>query len=524
MVNISNQAEYEAWDGISDIEIINDFTITNTIGGLSQEILGDVIINGNGYIITIEGDPDFHGLFEITASTPVSTTVTIDNIKIFCNTTTTTQVNQAIFGTINVAHTLTLSRIKLYGDFEISAIDGGIASPLSRGSVTDSMTVGGSMTISTTGYIIGRTATSNLTISNCFSTGDIGIEHSGGIVGAFGDCTIYNCYSLGDITDTAGGIAGRSFTGTIENCYSTGNITVGNGAGITPRMTNGYIKNCYHSGTFHTGSSSIVDQLLGGTVTNCYSLVATGIDGGTLPGQNLFTEITAGIESDNGFGSGTWNESVLLNNYDSYTNIWADSNNASPPVLEEPYILTSFTAYPWAHTTYNDISDFLIARVVVSCFLIGTKILTPNGEIAIENLNIGDDILTSDGRIVEIKNISVSHDKFLRKLVKIPKNYFGTAPNADLYLTENHLFKPQNKSWSNGECSDEFEIKNYVKPICYNLKLPCYHTDILIANGLKCDTEHTFDDTIIFVKNKQLVTYQHPNENMVKFIQNNDEI
>jgi hypothetical protein len=166
------------------------------------------------------------------------------------------------------------------------------------------------------------------TITNCSSNGYIP-EHCGGIVGSMaainGNITISNCYSTGDIGSDGnggGGIFGlyAAFTDgsvtltdtiliKISNCYSTGKIG-GNGAGgifgIDALNTNGTgeidITNCYSTGSIGGGGSGGIfgggAGIIGsyGTgqnstikITNCYSTGDISTSGtGTLKSGGIF--------------------------------------------------------------------------------------------------------------------------------------------------------------------------------------------------------------------------------------------
>lgn len=80
------------------------------------------------------------------------------------------------------------------------------------------------------------------------------------------------------------------------------------------------------------------------------------------------------------------------------------------------------------------------------CFLRGTCIATPEGEVRIEDLRIGDLVKTADGKAVAIKWIgrqlyrkagSAWQDSVMP--VRVSRNALGRqAPRADLYLSANH--------------------------------------------------------------------------------------
>ena len=199
---------------------------------------------------------------------------------------------------------------------------GGIAGALSgSGSAVSSSHSTGN--ISADGYaggIAARTSSDawpiNITITDCYSTGDISAESVSGMAGgivadaradADHPITITGCYSTGTIkssasTDsgsvlpsaTAGGIVGNLSNGTISACYSMGNILVnsvhlGNnpasaaGGGIAGTLYSGaytasVIKDCYSQGNINVAVTTSV----GGTSGTCY---AGGIAGNMQNGE-----------------------------------------------------------------------------------------------------------------------------------------------------------------------------------------------------------------------------------------------
>ena len=182
-----------------------------------------------------------------------------------------------------------------------------------------------------------------ISVTNCYSTGNIGSE-AGGIFGfstgyssSGGTITATNCYSTGNINSFAGGIfgsdAGQSSSGgsvTSSYCYSTG--TIGSGAGgifggfVGELSSGGTIKssNCYSTGTIGSGAGGIFGQYTGysssgGTITssNCYSTGNIGSEaggifgeytgysssGGTITSSNCYSTGNIGFEAGGIFGA-----------------------------------------------------------------------------------------------------------------------------------------------------------------------------------------------------------------------------
>lgn len=90
-------------------------------------------------------------------------------------------------------------------------------------------------------------------------------------------------------------------------------------------------------------------------------------------------------------------------------------------------------------------SDSDLLKLVITCFLDGTMIATPGGEVAVETLVTGDMIKTADGRSVPVKWVG---RKTIRNHVLLPEKAlpvcisagaFGNGlPHCDLYLSADH--------------------------------------------------------------------------------------
>jgi hypothetical protein len=141
-------------------------------------------------------------------------------------------------------------------------------------------------------YLGGLAGDNNGNISNCYSTGTVSGNNSGGVGGLVGgnSCgSISNCYSTATVTggEDLGGLVGGN-CGTISNCYSTGAISGGNnsyslGGLVGDNIYGGTISNCYSTGSVHGENNSydlggLVGLNWGGTISNCCSTgaVASG--------------------------------------------------------------------------------------------------------------------------------------------------------------------------------------------------------------------------------------------------------
>lgn len=90
-------------------------------------------------------------------------------------------------------------------------------------------------------------------------------------------------------------------------------------------------------------------------------------------------------------------------------------------------------------------SDSDLLKLVITCFIDGTMIGTPEGETAVESLKVGDLITTADGQAVPVKWIGrktiTNHVMLSEKAapVCISANALGDGfPKRDLYLSADH--------------------------------------------------------------------------------------
>ena len=129
------------------------------------------------------------------------------------------------------------------------------------------------------GGIIGLCQISDLSISDCFNSGDIQNTHTttnatcGGIAGAVVGVVMERCGNTGNVTSTAnaGGVLG-SLTGSsiIKYCYNTGaaEATSVRAAGIVGDANNSatIITGCYNSGTITGNRTSETGEIFGKSV------------------------------------------------------------------------------------------------------------------------------------------------------------------------------------------------------------------------------------------------------------------
>jgi len=173
------------------------------------------------------------------------------------------------------------------------------------------------------GGIVGQNSGAGARITSCYNTGDL-LYYSdllprgpfsgnlGGVVGSnSGNSSVTNCYSTGNIGSdhpvtlqgTFGGVVGsNSESSSVTNCYNSGkfgkslNGTVGGVVGSNTDASS--VTGCYNSGNVSGTQSNTVDGVVGNngaTVTNCYFLQ---------------TENVAGFGRDNGISTKVYDKTI----------------------------------------------------------------------------------------------------------------------------------------------------------------------------------------------------------------------
>ena len=154
----------------------------------------------------------------------------------------------------------------------------------------------------------------------------IGEVHVGGICGS-NEGTIEGCYNTGYIeatSDVAGGICGfnNDANAKIKNCYNTGTLDGDLSGGICGRIYYGTISECYNAGKVSSRSTvgSICGMNSNGTIANCYNskdiCSIGGINGSDITGQaeGISMEELCNITALPGFDTAIWeNGSVTVN-------------------------------------------------------------------------------------------------------------------------------------------------------------------------------------------------------------------
>ncbi len=421
-------------------------------------------------------------------------------------------------------------------------------SGFSNGSLSCSMCWSeGNITGDSAGGIAGQSCGSSggsLTITNCYSLGDVSGTSAGGIIGASagatgGTVTITNAYSTGTINGVqSGGIVGANSTSTtVNNCYSIGIVDGSVDAGgifglgysgytithcytIAGPNVNGFIlagvdtepANCYSEGKH--GSSSWDNANAENTLDGVPSPVVGTVwifKGNALPYelrnmgytpytiQNINTSGTPGLKQSYTAtivaGNGTSAAIISGAAYSKLQITGGTSGSYSAITIDATtgVISTTTAVTAGVYTIYiRNTGSYNISSVVltvtspdpVPCLTEETMVLTPSGYINVTELNIGDFVLTSDGRKSQItalyQTIVMGSPKTFPCIV--PKNSIAeNYPVEDFRISQHHLIK-HGDEWILPKY--RFSIDDTYPTIKYfHIQLENYKKDHLVINN-----------------------------------------
>lgn len=374
----------------------------------------------------------------------------------------------------------------------------------------------------------------SITIANCYSRGNIDGYAGGGIIGSMNieilqTITISNCYSTGNINSDGGGIIGYTtyFIGTctISNCFVCGGLGGVLGQIVADSsVINGSVSdyvtlsnNNYNNGwTKIKANEALTDIPITGqigtiwvenTINQPYELLNMGFNPYNLTNISETPDLIQTMSFELSAGEFTSQAFIPLSTYSiigfidgpitSFLTITIDEINGIISTTTETedgiYVLvvrnTGSYSYTQVTLTVNS-SDPL------PCLLKDTRVLTPNGYELVQNLNIGDKVVTSDNRISEIIKIKKTNCIGSIKTYPclIPKNSIGNNyPNEDLIISQNHLIKYYN-SWIIPK--EYFRLdRTFTKINYYHLELENYLKDHLVINdGIVVESLGITDD------------------------------
>ncbi len=177
------------------------------------------------------------------------------------------------------------------------------------------------------------------------------------------------------------------------------------------------------------------------TPTNFIGVIGNEADGGNTQTPNL-----------TGTGLTTSNGAIIIDGDNDYMEFTADGGLPNPATQQELIDAISNTA-DWTvangggnNNPNTGGSGFDLTFPDVVCFVAGTKIATPLGSFKVEDLCVGDLVITKDNGLQAIRWIGRKHITGARlyayphlRPILIRKDAFGLGcPNQDLYVSPQH--------------------------------------------------------------------------------------
>ena len=373
------------------------------------------------------------------------------------------------------------------------------------------------------GGIYSASAQVETVATNCYSLGNIGIG-GGGIYGSYagdkdGNALATNCYSIGNIDASGGGIFG-SFA-----AYNNGSTLA---------------ENCYSIGTWTGGTRGIygADEAVTATFTNCYSANGTWTNSSAnaqltgTPNPNIGNHwVRNGTDQPYYLTFFGYSPYSIKNIY--FTNIFPSLNqlhyvpinvgeSTSPAIVSNKSykILQIFVGDPSSYGTITiDYSTGVVSTTSATkegiygiyifnegsynitglglivngnavpnapiCFPAGTLVLTDQGEVAIDKIDIKKN--TIGGKEIIAITESIPLDNYLICIEKCTLSY--NVPNRRTIISKDHKIMC-NKNLIRAECLIEYiptSYKvNYDKKKLYNVLLKEHST--MSVNNLIVET------------------------------------
>lgn len=233
------------------------------------------------------------------------------------------------------------------------------------------------------------------------------------------------------------------------------------------------------------------------TIQNSYFVTATTSPAQTLtvatsfPGGNLALTNSA-FQAGTGSPPGsvaltntsfdyTYSSSTSTQPFQSWdTSIW--TFNPSP---QTPPTLSNFKDAPYENYT----TAGSLPTLTNLCIFEGTRLLTTNGYVAVENLTYDHILVTADNRTTHIRAILILEDPFM-KCYKIPVDFLEKGiPFNDVYLSGGHAIYVSpgvfiHPMHTHPDALEYRPCSEWGKKRHYAIETDDYYNDILVAEGL----------------------------------------
>lgn len=523
-VVISNSGSYTITIGSSASDAVSGITITAL-----QNILGGVAMNPT---IAVDGTLDFTG----SAGAISEGSGDISNLLVNNGTIVNGGSMDPMVQVTNVASFIGTNTVYFTDQLEALPSSTAVVDPsaimgLSGGTLADGVFNATDLGTGSGGTIElgGSALTADITTLSGNANGNAWII----LNGAGSELESWNGTAYATIENTLTNITGG---GTLEslnrNYTSSNNITLDNGAMIFAQDTvstgtvtinaNGrYLGNAttvtndlVNNGTVQAGSGMMVLKgSLGGTGTLGYFPDETGVpasDLGTIEvtgatANNVQLLAGRGIQLDDPAGFSGSITAPIGSNIILGNSIIATSATLTNGTLDVMNGTSTVAALTMAGTYTGDVfnvssvaagTEISVAQATVTCFVRGTRIRTPEGDLPVEELVAGQLVVTANGRTAPVVWIGRRHLDCRRHPapqtvlpVRIRANAFGPGlPQRDLLMSPQHAVYDEGvlipiRYLINGSTVMQDQV---AKVEYYHIELPQH--DVLLAEGLPAES------------------------------------
>lgn len=244
-----------------------------------------------------------------------------------------------IIGSLNIAGQK-IENCYNKGEILSSYNTGGIASDIKKDTTLKNCYNTGKISGNRSGGVVGLAAAGSK-IELCFNTAEISGDEQAGGLAAYLNGTAINCYNTGNIKSegTSGGIAGSTtLTGIVNDCYNRGKISGRYAGGISGGFS-GEIHYCYNAGEVvgTERAGSILAAKVSSMSNNYYDAEVTKLNDTIQPGGQGGKGTTAqmtGINAVNGM-SGLITRSQFVVNMNGYPELRAFRESDNPFIKDE---------------------------------------------------------------------------------------------------------------------------------------------------------------------------------------------
>ncbi len=320
------------------------------------------------------------------------------------------------------------------------------------------------------------------------------IAEAGGVLGISATTTLTNAGTI-----VVGGTASGA-TLQAANLSNSGSIAIGAGDTLVLQSVT-YDGQPAPAGFTNTGTIQMTpgSELVLDTSTTLARLGAVGGSGGTLeiaPRQNWFSSHTGGVLD---LGGGT----LVIGGASPFSELILDGTIENGVVL----VMPGGTLDPAATSAETNVVQ------QAPCYLAGTRLRTPRGDVAVEQLAVGEDLLTAAGEAKPI--VWIGHRQIdcrrhpqpqLVRPVRVRAGAFGPSqPQRDLMLSPDHSVSV---AAADGSGKVLIPIKHLVNGLtvlqepadsAHYFHIELARHDILLAEGLPAESYLDTGNRAMFV-------------------------